>query len=547
MHGNELTEMELSAMIRQLKLDELGHETDPDSLAKEDPLELEIEESPPYELQVSEDQLSAHFLLNRTNPQAVHLHDVMARLQQEGIRANLNLAAVVQELKEPTYEPVLAAQGKPAVPGQDARLEIYFPEQVESHFFEVNGSIDFRNHLRIPSVHKGDIIAKKFPMTEGVPGLNVYGEVLLPKLPRDVVLVAKPNVLVGKDGAIIALKDGRPQVTGGSVKTFDITTTHVVEGNVDLTTGNIVFSGDVIICGDVTDNMIVESLGNVYVYGSVYNATLTATGSIHIRGNAVGSKLYSGYYGVLYNRLYQATRWLSTHIEQLNAAARMLAFELGQRNQTARWGQLVLLLIENKFKEVPHKVRELLSVLTSIQQLNENQFQQLREQSYIFCQNHLLLDTVTYPFMRKYGAMLRDVYREVELMKEDRVVTMINQCHNSELKSNGDIIIVRDGVILSDLYAAGSIIFRYERSVCRGSRLEAGHSILAKTAGGQTGTAALLIAKVQISVDRMYSGRLCVGKYNMEIDEVADNLTLTRHGWKRNSAISPRKAGVVKA
>ncbi len=548
MHGNGLTEMELSAMIKQLNMDDLALETDTDSPAMEDAAELEMENSSPlYELQVSDDQLSAHFLLNRTNSEPVHLHDVMARLQQEGIRANLNPAAIMQELNAPTFEPILVAHGKSSVPGHDARLEIYFPEQVESKFFEVNGSIDFRNHLQIPMVHKGEIIARKIPMMNGAPGQNVYGEVLLPKLPRDIALVAKSNVQIGADGAITALIDGRPRITGKSVKILEITTTHVVAGNVDLTTGNIVFSGDVIVYGDVTDNMIVESLGNVYVYGNVYNATVTATGSIHVRGNVVGSKLYSGYYGVLFNRLYQTTQWLSKQVEQLNAASELLAHALVQRNQPVNWGQLVFLLIENKFKEIPHKVRELLSVLVSIQQLNIEDFHQLREQSYVFSQTHLMLKTATLPFMRGYLILLRSVYQEVEQMQEDRVVTMISQCHNSELKSNGDIIIMRDGVILSDLYSSGSIVFRHRRSVCRGSRLESGHSILARTAGGQTGTVALLIAKLQVSVERMHSGRLCVGKYSMEIDEAVDNITLTRHGFKRNSASSLRKAGVVKA
>lgn len=56
--------------------------------------------------------------------------------------------------------------------------------------------------------------------------------------------------------------------------------------------------------------MIIESLGNVYVEGSVYNSTITATGSIVVKGNVVNSNLYSGYFGVMYNRIFNCSKLL---------------------------------------------------------------------------------------------------------------------------------------------------------------------------------------------------------------------------------------------
>jgi hypothetical protein len=46
----------------------------------------------------------------------------------------------------------------------------------------------------------------------------------------------------------------------------------IIVGN----TGNIVFAGDVIIYGDVMDKMIIESPGNIYVSGSVFNSTFNS-------------------------------------------------------------------------------------------------------------------------------------------------------------------------------------------------------------------------------------------------------------------------------
>jgi uncharacterized protein (DUF342 family) len=105
-------------------------------------------------------------------------------------------------------------------------------------------------------------------------------------------------VEISAKGEIIALASGRPKILGQDVRYIDISKEFVVNGDVDMRTGNITFSGDVIIYGDVLDHMIIESLGNVYITGNVYNSTITATGSIIIKGNVTNSHLYSGYFGL---------------------------------------------------------------------------------------------------------------------------------------------------------------------------------------------------------------------------------------------------------
>ncbi|WP_051330972.1 FapA family protein [Aneurinibacillus terranovensis] len=521
------------------------------TITSADRISWEIEEKPLFEIIVSNDKLHAYFHLRskerfgwklmNTEPvskiiimaeedrnivlETVHLTDVASILEQKSIKSNLDLASIQQELISPTYKPIVVAKGKAAVPGKDAQLEIYFSQQVESQFFEVGGSVDFRNHMQIPSVKKGEIIAKKIPLVEGVPGYDVYGDVIIPPAPKDIFIVAKSNVELTADGEIIALKEGRPRITGSRIKTFDISTAFIVSGNVDIETGNIVFSGDVIVYGNVTDHMIIESLGNVYVYGNIYNATVTATGSIHVRGNVIGSKLYSGYFGVMFNRLYNTSKTLSELFEKLLLASKVLVQALELRKQTIRFGQIVLLLMENKFKEIPTTIRELLSVIANIQHLKNEEYQKLKEMSEVFFQPTKLLETATDSLIQSFLVLLRDTHQEVARMQEEKVQIYINQCHNSELKSNGDILIQREGVLLSDLYSAKNIIFNHESAVCRGSKLEAGDSISAKTIDGQTGANTVLKANRKVSVKKMLSGRVCIGRFCMDIYEAIENKT----------------------
>ncbi|MBW7456822.1 FapA family protein, partial [Paenibacillus sepulcri] len=409
------------------------------NVTSSDSILWEIENQPMYEITVSEDKLHAYFHLHAkeryawqltdTEPlakiilsaeedrnmvlESVHLTDVAAVLEKKSIKANVDLAAIHQELLQPTYSPILIARGKAPVPGKDAELEIYFSEEIESRFHETEGTVDFRNHLQIPSVTSGDVIARKSPIIDGIPGYDVYGNLITPKAPADILLVAKSGVELTPQGAIIARKEGRPRITGTKIKVFDISTAYTVSGDVDIETGNIVFSGDVIVYGNVTDNMIIESLGNVYVIGSAFNATITATGCIHIRGNVMGSKLYSGYFGVMFNRLYNTSKLLSKQIEKLLIGSQVLEQAIQSRDQTVKYGQIVLLLLEKKMKDIPGLIKDLLSVVANIRHLKKEEYQKLMEMAAVFLKPSQLIESATRNGVQSFLSLLTDAHQEV--------------------------------------------------------------------------------------------------------------------------------------
>ncbi|WP_372663465.1 DUF342 domain-containing protein [Cohnella sp.] len=524
-----------------------------------DSISWEIEEQPLYEITLSEDKLLAclYLVSKERHPwylaevrretsvtlraemnknivlETVDLSQVVNKLDQMAIKADIDFAAIQQELLLPSHHPVIVAQGKAPIHGKDARLEIYFSQQLENQFFEVAGTINFRDHLRIPSVKEGEVMARKIPLVEGIPGYDVVGFVKAPSPPKDISVHVKSNVEITEDGTIIARKQGRPRMTGDKTKFFDISTSYVIPGNVDIETGNIVFSGDVIVQGDVTDNMTIESLGNVYIFGSVYNSAITATGSINIRGNIIASKLYSGYFGMFFSRLYHTSKLLCDSIERLLSASQLLVHTMEAKKQPLRYGQVILLLLENKMREIPDAIKELLIVLTHIQHIKQEDYENLKRISEIFIKPDQLLEIATYSFVQNFLTLLQDTYGEVARMQEEKAEISINQCHKSELKSKGDIVIHRDGVLLCDLLSARSITFRQDNSICRGSTLEAGDSISAGIVGGQTVANSVLKAQKRVHVRRLYSGRVCVGKYCKDLFEVVENITFDSFSMKR--------------
>ncbi|WP_438351179.1 FapA family protein [Paenibacillus sp. FA6] len=350
---------------------------------------------------------------------------------------------------------------------------------------------------------------------------------------KDIRIVGKDNVEITLDSIVIAKKEGRPRVTGNQIKYFDINTSYLVPGNVDVQIGNIVFSGDVIVYGDVMDNMIIESLGNIYVAGSVFNSTLTATGSIAVMGNVIGSNLYSGYFGMLYNRLYKCSKQLMDILKEMIESTNILLNEIVKKKMQATYGQVLLLITESKYQQVWDLVKELLGVITIIQPYNEDELQQLKNYLEIFLQQTKIVEIMTAVRMENFLRVLKETFMRVALSQESQVQININQSQNSTLKSNGDIFIRKEGVIQCDLYSEGNIIFYLYNSVCRGSKLEAGDTISVMNVGGITGVGTTLKATKKIIVKKMFEGRVIIDRLSIDIFEPIEDKTFDRNSFKQ--------------
>jgi hypothetical protein len=311
---------------------------------------------------------------------------------------------------------------------------------------------------------------------------------------------------------------------------LDISTAYIVSGDVNLSTGNIVFSGDVMVYGDVTENMTIEALGTIYVTGCVYNAVLTATGSIIVKGNVVKSKLYAGYCGERVVRIQEGSRALSAQLEQLMEAANLLTDQVRQKGQNAAFGQVVKLLVHNKFKEIPKLLPKLLIDVHSMPEQDHEAWQYLIQKLKMFSDASRIYSQESEALWMSLLFDLKQTVDKIDNMKETHVKIDIDQCHLSTLQSQGDILIRKEGVLQSDLRSTDNIIFYHNDAVCRGSRLEADGMISASIVGGVTGSLSQLKAKDKIMLRKMYSGRVCVDNFCIDIVDVIENQTIDK-GW----------------
>lgn len=179
------------------------------------------------------------------------------------------------------------AKGTPMVPGTDARIEYKFNTNPTSKpKLNEDGSVDFHELNIFTSVKKDDLLAQLIPAVPGTDGKDLFGNPVRP---------FKVNTLRLKYGRNIRLSEDKLSIysdVDGDVKLEDdtvfVANTYVVPADVDASTGDIHYSGNVMVTGNVRAGFLVEASGDIEVGGIVEGATLIAGGNIVIKRGVQG-------------------------------------------------------------------------------------------------------------------------------------------------------------------------------------------------------------------------------------------------------------------
>ncbi len=203
----------------------------------------------------------------------------------------INLAK--QAAKEPAGSSVKSeiAQGRLPIDGKNAYIKLLV-ESAQDRILKPkkreDGTVDMRDLGDIICVKVGDPLAKKVPLTDGIPGYTVTGEILEPTPGTDVEMsVGNGTVLSQKNNSVlVSTLVGLPRIIENGMEVDSV----YQMKNVDVSTGHVKFEGSVIIDGDVCEGMKVFATGDISVGGFVESATLDAGGDITIGTGIIGKK-----------------------------------------------------------------------------------------------------------------------------------------------------------------------------------------------------------------------------------------------------------------
>jgi len=237
----------------------------------------------------SPDKMQGYISFNPPeNGRMMTLEEVLDQLGKSGIIYGINRTNLETIVKYPVYnEMICIAEGIPPANGQNGKVEFHFDIKRESKpTILEDGRVDFRELNLIQSAEQGQVLCSLTPPVRGTAGKTVYG-IDIPALDgKSAVLPRGRNVSATEDGqALIANISGQINYIDGKVNIFS---TYEVPADVDNSTGNINFIGNVIIRGNVLSGFVVEAGGTIEVMGVAEGAIIKAGGDIVLRRGMQG-------------------------------------------------------------------------------------------------------------------------------------------------------------------------------------------------------------------------------------------------------------------
>ena len=305
---DENLEKELSRLRRAItavaadRLSQIPKEPEPEppseeeSEAKED-VEEEVEEEPPFQLDaqpliyVTADQLAAWLVVFPPIGEGRELDKEMLDgiLKESGVSYGLNTELLdgLPDAQDRYFHLFLIARGRAVVHGKDGYIEDFFKRTVRKKFEEdEHGRVDYFHLNIVQNVEKGQPICQIVPPVPGVAGRTVLDEEITCKEGKTPTLPKGRNTEASEDGMqLLAVKSGRVEFSGRS---FVVKSVLEISGNVDFSTGNINFVGDVHIHGDVGSGFSVRTIGNVTIDGVVEAAEIEAGGDLIVAKGILG-------------------------------------------------------------------------------------------------------------------------------------------------------------------------------------------------------------------------------------------------------------------
>lgn len=212
---------------------------------------------------------------------ALTLEDIKSDLNFRGVTKGIDEKAIADFLSNKKYcTDYILARGLQPTHGSDAHIKYFFntdlntkPKQNE------DGSVDFFDLNTICKCTKGQVLAELTKEVRGESGYNVCGDVIVPRDVKKLVLKCNRNAEISEDGCTMtSLVDGHVSLVDDKIFVSDVY--EVVD--VDTSTGNIDYKGNVLVTGNVKAGFSIRAEGDVEVRGVVEGAIISATGNVII-------------------------------------------------------------------------------------------------------------------------------------------------------------------------------------------------------------------------------------------------------------------------
>ncbi|MFZ7134366.1 MAG: flagellar assembly protein A [Eubacteriales bacterium] len=396
-------------------------------------------------------------------PNDISLDQCLELLNKYNVKNDFIEINAIQELLDSNESHSnIVARGIPLVPSKNTEINYSYK------FFQDPLTMGVE-----PIVEIGEVLAVKVsPAIPGKNGETVTGEILQAKEVVDINLCTGTGAsLKDNDNKIVSDIVGRPYLKDGVITVVPL---FLVNGDFTNQMGEVNFEGDIIVKGNVLDEVHLKATGNINIVGSVYNSSLYALKSISISGKVISSTIQAG---ADISKFYL----IIPHLEAINGTILQIFDEMKGIQKGLGHNKLNIIYqhkeaIEVLLKKI-YKVTDLMDredasfILTLIKDLKNSllMVSMLKEEGF-----KMLLTF--------YNEVIQFI-SEIENLVDDNVKVTFSYAQNSQISSCGDITVTGKGSYQSNLTAQNKISYESSNSVVKGGTLIAEWEIAAGIVG----------------------------------------------------------------
>ncbi len=260
---------------------------------------------------------------------------------------------------------------------------------------------------------------------------------------------------------VVAIEAGRPQFQiRGMMAKVSIMDKLYHQQDVDITTGNIRFTGDVEVTGNVEEGMEVAAEGDILLQQNVNMAKITAGNSLVIKGNVIGSEIIAGKSNLLIaecahllGEMIVQMKLIIVAVEQLYRTSAFKTTDI----QKIGLSSLLKILLESKFKSFPALVKQFHE--------KTREGKNVLDEEWLNFANRLYLSFFTIHPGELKG--IEDLVRIKQKLEEFHHFSMMppdpnSSIHlpyalNSKIYCSGDVIINGQGCYNTKIHAGGEL------------------------------------------------------------------------------------------
>ena len=210
---------------------------------------------------------------------------ILEELKTAGIKYGIDEEEINNNVG--SLKPFTAAQGKPAIPGENAYIDRKFDLSSKGRpVVDEYDRVDYKNLNLFVLIKANETLAIRIPQTKGTPGKNVYGEVVPAQNGRPIPIPVGKNTKIIGENQLIATINGQIVDTGNKIS---VDPRLEIKSSVGVATGNIDFDGTVTITGDVQQGFYVKATGDIEIKGGINGAEVSGR-NVLVGGGLTGAE-----------------------------------------------------------------------------------------------------------------------------------------------------------------------------------------------------------------------------------------------------------------